>query len=370
MLRRDPFVSGYVRSVDVKLFWKQKHWKKLGGMVTRQPTPDEERALAETLAALPAVDRLSLEWKSQPDPGAPTGLFATVSEALAPRLRTLALHAPMSELRVFVNAVDVALLRNIEWLEVFVVPSHRAHADEATALGKWIAAAGSACLLYLRLTFCHSVNLHQQHSLTPCFVAINRSHFGCLKTLELRFLLRGLNEEGTDALLTFFHHVAPTLENLSLDVLCSTSGDLTQRQQWVERWIAPLVALRWLKLEWAGPQDRSVSSRTRLKWLPQIRSSSPRLSDLIITGLRFTSESVERLLAGIPSSCPTLLHIQLTVDRLGPKTIMLLATSCQSLVDLKLQFYYIRGAETVGEVGADLSWACNQDLQWESALEV
>ena len=72
--------------------------------------------------------------------------------------------------------------------------------------------------------------------------------FGRLRNLELTFLFQELSEESADALQTVFHHVAPTLQVLSLDVFCYTSGELTQRQRWVERWTAPLAALRRVKL--------------------------------------------------------------------------------------------------------------------------
>lgn len=366
---RDPFVSGYVRSVEVRLAWKQKRWKKRGGMVTHQPTPDEERAIAETLAGLYAMDRLSLEWKSQPDTGAPAAFFSALPAALASRLRTLALHAPMFELHAFVEAVDTALLCNIERLDVLVVSSLEAHADEPTALGKWIAAAGTARLQSLKLILSPRAYLYGADPLVPCFVAMSSNPFGRLNTLEFAFLFREGSQEGIDELLTLFRHVSPTLQVLSLNCLCYTGESLVQRQRWVERWTAPLAALRGLKLEWGPPMFGSMFNSGLLEYLPQIRSTSVCLSDLTTTWLMLTPDSVERLLAGIPSSCPTLVRLQLTVNQLVPKTITLLALSCPRLVDLNIEFHRILGAENTEAGEGPPSWVCSH-VFWKHDLEV
>lgn len=364
-------MSSYVRSVDLKLEWKQKHWKKRDGMVTQQPTPEEERALAETLACLPTLKRLSLEWTSQPDADAPAPLFAAVTATLAPRLLTLALHAPVAELREFADAADAALLNNIQHLTVFsLFPRHSTgHADQLAVLGRCLATAGSARLQSLKLTLSPAIYWNRQIPIAPCFIAMTQSHFEALRALDLTFSFQALSEEAADALLTLFHHVARTLESLSLDVLCVSSNDVTQRQLWVERWIAPLAALRKLELEWKRPEDLSMANPQLLRWLPQIRDSKARLTDLTIFGLRLTPESLARLVDGFAASCPTLLRLQLTADRLVPRTITLLAASCPNLTELDLRFHWIGGGGSAEANETYDAWSCRHDL-WQGALEV
>lgn len=334
-------------------------------MVTQRPTPSEEHALTETLACLSSVSSLSLKWTSRPDAGAPVAFFAAISAALAQRLLSLALHAPVPELCAFVDAVDAALLGNIEQLDVFVVsPRFTQPVDSLAALGRCIAVAGSARLLSLRLVICPSTYWSLQNVITSCFIALSNSRFERLRTLELSFPFQGLSEEGGDALLTIFHHIAPTLEAFSLDVFCMSGDDVAQRRRWVERWNAPLPALRKLKLSWPyDPNDLLLAC------LPWIQSSGPRLSELNVLGPRFTPESMERLMASIASSCPRLHRLQLTIDQLLPKSITLLATACPSLVELDLHFYRIGGGEGAeADVTYD-GWWCRHDL-WQDALEV
>lgn len=359
-------MSGYVRSVEIKIDWKQKHRKNGGGMVTRQPTPYEEHVLAETLAFLPAVNCLSFNWSSKPDAGAAAPLLASFSAVLAPRLHSLALQARVTEMLAFMNATNAALLSNIEQLAISIAsPCTTYPVDELVILGKWIATAGSARLQSLRLTLPPNLAPRGQDPLTPCFVSMTSGHFGCLRTLELRFNLQGMLDEGKDTLLTFFRHVAPTLEALLLDIHCPTSDDLIQRQRWVEQWTAPLGALRKLELGWWDTRNAPVSDQDvdEYECLPQIRSSIVRLSDLTIRGLRV--ESIERQLACIAPSCFTLVRLQLTIDRLVPEAVTLLATSCPNLADLNLHFYLILG---FGYENAD-SWECEHDL-WKNILEV
>lgn len=378
---RDPFVSGYVREVNISIKWVQKHWKQHPGLTTYQPTPAEQSALLTTLAALPALQHLTLDWRSRPDPSTPP--FSALTSALGAHVTHLALIAPPADLAFFARAACPRLTRQLTHLRVLIACDAPIHgpAPDLLALGQFIALAADSRLSSLSLTLASRLPARARRVLLPCLQEMAKSTLHTLAGLELALPLDPPTEAGgfahADALCALLARAAPRLQSLALTVQCPASTPLAHVTRWRAR-LAPLVlpSLTRLNLGWSGdasvnhwlwprgaPHDAALGAT--LPWLARFSA----LRELCVGEVVLSDDSaLEGLMGVVRAACPALRCLRVLLERVLPGTVEVLAREGAGLEEVEVRFRCVLPA-TMADDMDDVGWACQHGF-WPSALDV